>query len=89
MEIQWTDTDPETGVRRFVRATKFARQWRFDVRAKRREDWALAPTVTRTMWEELLDSLERRYQRREVSDAELAVVRKAVEDWREPPTAGP
>ena len=57
MEINWTDTDPATGAKRFVRATKFARKWRFDVRTRRREDWAPAPTVTRAMWEELLDAI--------------------------------
>ena len=86
MEIQWTDADPETGEKRFVRATKFARSWRFDVRFRRRENWEPAPTVTKDMWEELLDGLERRYQRREgVSEADLAAVRKAVVEYREPP----
>ena len=29
MEIEWTDIDPETGQKRFVRASKFAREWQF------------------------------------------------------------
>ena len=85
MHVQWTDADPATGEKRFVRATRFARAWRFAVRAKRREDWAPAQVVTKAMWEELLDALERRYPRREATDEELAEVRKAVREYREPP----
>ena len=62
MDIQWTDSDPETGERRFVTAEKFARGWRFKTRAKRREDWQRVETPTRDMWETLLDAMERRYQ---------------------------
>lgn len=76
MEIEWTDTDPATGAKRFVCAEKFARAWRFRVRFRRRTDWQPAPAVTCAMWETLLDALERRYQRREgVSDDDLARVR--------------
>jgi hypothetical protein len=79
MEIEWTDADPDTGEKRFVRASKFAREWRFHVRFKRRTNWAPAPAVTRDMWETLLDALERRYRRREgVSDEDLDRVRKVV-----------
>jgi len=79
MAIEWTDSDPTTGERRFVKAEKFARAWQFKVRFKRRTDWAAPHTVTREMWETLLDALERRYPRREgVTDEDLAVVRKIV-----------
>lgn len=86
VEVQWTDTDPDTGERRFVAAEKFAREWRFKVRFKRRENWSRHVRVTRDMWETLLDALERRYQRREgVSDADLAAVRQILAGWRGPP----
>jgi hypothetical protein len=86
VEIEWTDTDPLTGERRFVCAQKFARSWRFVVRFKRRTNWQPAPDVTREMWETLLDALERRYQRREgVSDRDLADVRKVIAALRPPP----
>ena len=79
MNIDWTDTDPETGDKRFVCAEKFARKWRFLVRFRRRTDWEDAPAVTRDMWETLLDALERRYRRREgVTDEDLAAVRKVI-----------
>ncbi|HEY2786284.1 MAG TPA: hypothetical protein VGJ05_15060 [Fimbriiglobus sp.] len=85
MEINWTDADPETGAKRFVKATKFARRWGFVVRFKRFEGWVPAPNVTREMWEELLDALERRVPRREASEADVAEVRAVVAAWQEPP----
>ncbi len=79
MDIEWTDTDPETGERRYVCAEKFARQWRFKVRYKRRTEWDRSVVPTRDMWETLLEAMERRYRRREgVSDEDLAAVRKVI-----------
>jgi hypothetical protein len=84
MEIEWTDTDPATGEKRFVCAAKFAREWRFMVRYKRRTNWEPAPAVTRDMWETLLDALERRYRRREgVSEEDIARVRRSLASCRE------
>lgn len=75
VEVQWTDTDPTTGERRFVTADRFARAWRFRVRARRRENWQQV-TPTRDMVETLLDALERRLPRREgVTEADLRTVR--------------
>ena len=86
MDIQWNDIDPETGQKRFVCAEKFAKQWRFKVRFKRREDWAQNTPPTLAMWEELLDAIERRYPRREgVDETDLAMVKKIVAEWREKP----
>lgn len=87
MEIEWTDIDPGSGEKRFVCAGKFAREWRFQVRLKRRTNWEPAPLVTRDMWETLLDALERRYRRRQgVSEDDLARVRKILGGWREAPS---
>ena len=84
MEIEWTDTDPGTGEKRFVCAEKFAREWRFLVRFRRRTNWEAAPAVTREMWETLLDALERRYRRREgVSEEDLTRVRKVLAGLRD------
>lgn len=86
MEIEWTDTDPDSGQRRFVCAGKFARAWTFKIRFRRRTNWEPAPAVTREMWEILLDALERRYRRREgVSDEDIAAVRKVLARLKEPP----
>jgi hypothetical protein len=79
MSIEWTDTDPATGEKRFVRVEKFARVWRFQVRFRRRTDWDRTVVPTRDMWETLLDALERRYRRREgVTDEDLEGVRKVI-----------
>ena len=86
MEIEWTDTDPETGERRYVCAEKFARQWRFKARFRRRTEWDRSVAVTREMWETLLDAMERRYRRREgVSDEDLQLVRKEFTAFRDAP----
>jgi hypothetical protein len=76
MEIKWTDTDPETGQKRFLCAERFGGQWSFRFKLQRRGDWTRGLGPTRAMWETVLDALERRYQRREgVSDADLRQVR--------------
>ncbi len=86
MEIKWTDTDPETGRRRYLRAARFAGRWRFSYRNQRRDVRWLDLTPTRQMWEIVLDSLKRRYRRREgVSDEDVAQVERVLREWREPP----
>jgi hypothetical protein len=86
MEIEWADADPRSGEKRFIRARKFARDWSFQIRVKRRTNWELAPTVTREMWETLLDALERRYRRREgVTEEDLARVRAVLANFRPEP----
>jgi hypothetical protein len=86
VEVQWTDQDPETGEKRFVRVERFATRWQFWVRFRRREDWVVTQNITRAMWEELLDALERRYTRREgVSEADLASVKKILMLLRDKP----
>lgn len=79
VEVQWTTPDPETGLRRVVRASRFAGKWSFQYRSHRRDDWSELASPAREDWAELLDSLERRYTRREgVTDADLAAVRKVI-----------
>jgi hypothetical protein len=76
MEIKWTDIDPSTGERCWVRAERFSREWRFTYRSRRRGIWAPGPPPTRAMWEHVLDALERRNRRREgVTEADLAQVK--------------
>jgi hypothetical protein len=83
MQIKWTDTDPETGERRFLCAWKFAREWSFKWKLQRRGDWTKGLEPTREMWEHVLDSLKRRYRRREgVSDEDIEQVERILKDWR-------
>jgi hypothetical protein len=87
MEIKWTDTDPETGERRYLRAEKFAGQWHFSYRAQRRDVRWQRLEPTRAMWEHVLESLRRRYRRREgVSDEDVTQVERLLKAWREPIT---
>jgi hypothetical protein len=84
MEIKWTDTDPETGQRRFLCAERFAGVWRFKWKLQRRGEWTRGLQPTRAMWEHVLDSLQRRYRRREgVTDEDVDQVRRVLADWRE------
>jgi hypothetical protein len=87
VEIQWTDDDPVTGEKRFVKVERFAKAWHFSARAKRRENWQrIAPT--RDLYEILLDSMERRYQRREgIDETEVAAVKKLIAQWKDAPSA--
>ena len=86
IQIKWTDEEPETGKRRFLRADKFAGEWSFKWKLQRRGDWTKGLVPTRAMWEHVLDSLQRRYQRREgVSDEDITQVERVLKNWKEPP----
>jgi 23S rRNA pseudouridine1911/1915/1917 synthase len=83
VQIKWTDTDPETGQRRFLCAERFARVWSFRWKLQRRGDWTRGLEPTRTMWEHVLDSLKRRYRRREgVSDEDVEQVERILAEIR-------
>jgi hypothetical protein len=81
IEIKWDDTDPATGARRWLRAVRFARSWQFSYRLRRRDVCWEPLEPTRAMWEHVLDSLRRRYRRREgVSDADVQQVERILRD---------
>ncbi len=87
IEIKWTEEDPETGQRRFLCAERFARQWHFKWKLQRRGEWTHGLQPTRAMWEHILDSLQRRYVRREgVTDEDIAEVVRILKEYRDPPT---
>jgi hypothetical protein len=84
IEIKWTDTDPETAQRRYLCADKFAGQWRFKWRPQRRGDWTRGMEPTLEMWEHVLNSLHRRYRRRQgVSDEDVDQVTRIVAKLRQ------
>ncbi len=85
VEIKWKDTDPESGDRRYLRAAKFAGQWHFSFRMQRRDVQWRRLSPTREMWEHVLESLKRRYRRREgVSDEDVEQVERVLREWRMP-----
>ena len=86
MQIKWTDTDPETCQRRFLCAERFAGEWHFRWKLQRRGPWNRGLQPTRVMWEHVLDSLRRRYRRREgVSDEDIEQVERILADRRKLP----
>jgi len=83
IQIKWTDNHPETGQRRFLCAHKFAGEWSFRWKLQRRGDWTRGLTPTLAMWEHVLDSLQRRYRRREgVTEADIVQVEKLLAEAR-------
>jgi hypothetical protein len=78
-EIKWTDTDPETGQRRFLCARRFAKEWSFRWKLQRRGPWTSGLEPSLEMWELILDGLKRRYRRREgVSDEDIEQVERIL-----------
>ena len=81
MDMRWDDIDPETGKRRYIRADRFAGVWSFKWKLQRRGDWTKDLTPTREMWEQVLDTLERRYWRREgVEEADITQVKTILKE---------
>jgi hypothetical protein len=81
IEIKWTDEDPQTGERRFLCAEKFAGRWTFKWKPQRRGEWHKGLAPTRAMWEHVLDSLRRRYRRREgVDDEDVEQVERILRE---------
>jgi hypothetical protein len=81
MEIKWTDNDRETGERRFLCAERFAGVWSFKWKLRRRGEWTRDLEPTRAMWEHILDSLQRRYRRREgVCEEDIEQVERILKE---------
>jgi hypothetical protein len=81
LEIKWTDKDPESGERRFLCAERFAGVWRFKFKHQRRGEWTRGLAPSRAIWEHVLDSLRRRYRRREgVTDEDVDQVERILRD---------
>jgi hypothetical protein len=79
MQIKWHDVDPETQERRYLCAERFGGVWRFRWKLTRRGPWTRDLEPTRAMWEHVLDSLDRRYWRREgVEEEDIKQVRKIL-----------
>ncbi len=82
IEIKWTDTDPQTGQRRFLAAEKFAGEWSFRWKLQRRGPWTRGLQPTRAMWEHVLQSLRGRYRRRQgVTDQDVEEVERILARW--------
>ncbi len=83
MEIKWTDHDPLSGEKRYLRAVRFAGFWKFQYRSTRRGIWTRLHPPSLDMWEIVLDALQRRYRRREgVSDEDIQQVARIIHELR-------
>lgn len=79
IQIQWHDRDPDTGARRYWRAERFAKQWKFQRKLERRGAWEGEVKPTRETWERVLENMQRRYRRRQgVDDDDLEQVTKIL-----------
>jgi hypothetical protein len=61
--LGWSEFDEE-GRKRDVEAARSLNQWTFRYRYNRREEWAPVVPPPLVYWEQLVDLLERKYQRR-------------------------
>ena len=76
-KIGWTEKDPERG-KLDVEAARNRNLWTFTKRANRREEWeTFDPKVPD--WENLLDVLERKYQRRRCAWKDVEQVQQELE----------
>jgi len=88
LEIKWHDIDPDTQQRRYLCAERFAGVWRFRWKLQRRGEWTRWLEPTRDMWDYVLDSLKRRYRRREgVSDADITQVERILAKFKDQETS--
>ena len=62
-KIGWTEQDAD-GVQWNVEASRNRNEWTFVRRAPRRDEWRRLDPPPVESWENLLDALERKYQRR-------------------------
>lgn len=78
-EISWKRTTAE-GNRLQVYARHVGREWRFFARERRYELWQALPEPPLEDWLALLDSVQRRIQRRLLRPEEEARVRQSIRE---------
>lgn len=81
-EIGWT-TPGEDGVKRHVFATKHGKDWQFFERPKRKGrdvQWIEMPNPPLRDWLELLEAVERRYQRDLAAPDQVELVRRQIRE---------
>jgi hypothetical protein len=78
-EISWRRVTAE-GIRLQVYARHVGRDWRFFARERRYDQWEAIADPPLEDWLELLDSVERRINRRLLRPEEAARVRKSIRE---------
>ena len=77
-QINWR-SKLEDGTPIDVRAVSFPKKWTLKYRPHDAEDWVYNWKAPRAEWETLLDALQRRYQRHQVTQKDLDEVRRIIE----------
>ena len=78
-EISWKRVTTE-GIRLQVYAQHVSREWRFFARERRYDQWQTIADPPLEDWLELLDSIQRRINRRLLRPEEEARVRKSIRE---------
>ena len=78
-EISWRRVTAE-GIRLQVYAQHVGRDWRFFARERRYDQWRAIAEPPLEDWLELLDSVERRINRRLLRPEEEGLVKKAIRE---------
>ena len=78
-EISWRRVTAE-GIRLQVYAQHVGRDWRFFARERRYDEWQAIPDAPLEDWLALLDSVQRRSNRRLLRPEEEARVRKSIRE---------
>jgi len=78
-EISWKRITPE-GIRLQVYAHHVSREWRFFARERRYDQWQAVADPPLEDWLELLDSVQRRINRRLLRPEEEARVKKSIRE---------
>jgi len=83
LEIKWTDTDPERDSDASCAPSASRAHGASAGNCSGAGEWTRGLEPTLAMWEHVLDSLKRRYRRREgVSDEDVDQVERIVKDLR-------
>jgi hypothetical protein len=74
----WTERTPK-GLKREIRAIKFAGRWSFDAQLRGEEGWTPIPNPSLELLQTLRDILWRKYQRRRASFEDVQGVDLLIE----------
>lgn len=78
-KIGWTERDGN-GVQWNVEASRHRNAWTFVRRSHRRDDWERIEIPSVDQWTQLLDTLERKYQRRRCAWRDVEQVQQYLQE---------
>ncbi len=80
--LGWSEYDEE-GRKRDVEASRSLNHWTFRYRYNRRDEWVPVAPAPILYWEQLVDLLERKYQRRRCAWHDVEDAREALAKARD------